>query len=392
MLIARAPVRISFAGGGTDLPAYFTRHGGAVVSATLDKYVYVVLTVHPKPELQILSSDYRTFHRQRAGEVLFWEGDLNLPKAILHEFGIVQGVSMFLASEVPPGTGLGSSSTVTVATVKAVSAASGRRMSSQEVAETATRIEIEKLGMPIGYQDQFAAAFGGLNHICFGADGRTQVEPIRTPPGTLERLQQNLLLFFTGQSRDSTSILARQRSSTEKHDPRVLEALHAVKAMVDPMRACLEAGDLDRFGELLHQGWQNKKRFASGVSNPRVDQLYELARSYGAIGGKLAGAGGGGFMMLYCADGTQEAVTGVLQAEGLRRMGFVFESGGARVLLNAGLRVPAEPERRNATGLPADRRDDPPGSLYTDESGLPPGAQRQSSGELAGRSAGGAQE
>ncbi|MBI3760352.1 MAG: GHMP kinase [Chloroflexi bacterium] len=342
MLIARAPVRISFAGGGTDLPAYFRRFGGAVVSATLDKYVYVVLTVHPKPELQILSSDYRTFYRQQAGEVLFWEGDLNLPKAILHEFGIERGVSMFLASEVPPGTGLGSSSTVTVATIKAVSAASGQRLSSQEVGEMATHIEIEKLGMPIGYQDQFAAAFGGLNHLCFEPDGRTIVEPIRTPPGTLERLERNLLLFFTGQSRDSSNILARQRASTEREDSRVLEALHAVKAMVEPMRACLEAGDLDRFGALLHEGWENKKRFASGVSNPQVDRLYDLARSRGAIGGKLTGAGGGGFMMLFCADGTPEVVTAALEAEGLRRMGFVFESGGARVLLNAGLRVQVE--------------------------------------------------
>ncbi len=342
MLIARAPVRISFAGGGTDLPSYSRRFGGSVVSATLDKYVYVILTVHPKPELQILSSDYRTFHRQQAGEVLFWEGDLNLPKAILHEFGIERGVSMFLASEVPPGTGLGSSSTVTVATIKAVSTASGRRMSPQEVAEMATRIEIEKLGMPIGYQDQFAAAFGGLNQICFQPDGRTAVEPIRTPPGTLERLSRNLLLFFTGQSRDSTAILARQRKSTERDDPRVLEALHAVKAMVQPMRACLEAGDLERFGRLLHEGWENKKRFAWGVSNPEVDQFYELALRHGALGGKLAGAGGGGFMMLYCADGAQEAVTAALEAAGLRRMGFVFESGGARVLLNAGLRVRSE--------------------------------------------------
>lgn len=345
MIIARAPVRISFAGGGTDLPAYSRRFGGAVVSATVDKYVYVVLTVHPKPELQILSSDYRTFHRQDAGEVPFWEGDLNLPKAILHEFGIEQGVSMFLASEVPPGTGLGSSSTVTVATVKAVGAACGRRLSRQEVAEMAARIEIEKLGMPIGYQDQFAAAFGGLNCIRFDVDGPTVVEPIRTPPGTLERLERNLLLFFTGQSRDSSNILARQRSATEQDDPRVLEALHAVSAMVAPMRACLEAGDLDRFGALLHEGWEHKKRFAAGVSNPQVDRLYELARSRGTLGGKLTGAGGGGFMMLYCADGTPEAVTTALEAEGLRRMGFVFESGGARVLLNAGLRVQLDEAR-----------------------------------------------
>src|SRR3972149_12107542 len=142
MLIARAPVRISFSGGGTDLPAYFLRYGGAVINATIDKYVYVVLTVHGGPELQILSSDYRTFYRHTPGEALLWEGDLNLPKAILHEFGIHNGVSMFLASEVPPGTGLGSSSTLTVAAVTAVSAACGRTLTKDEVARWATRIEL----------------------------------------------------------------------------------------------------------------------------------------------------------------------------------------------------------------------------------------------------------
>lgn len=339
MIIARAPVRISFAGGGTDLPAYFRRMGGAVVNATIDKYVYVVLTVQPRRELQILSSDYRTFFRHTGGEVLFWEGDLNLPKGILHEFGIEGGVSMFLASEVPPGTGLGSSSTVTVATIKAVSAACGQMLDKQAVGELATRIEIEKLEMPVGYQDQFAASFGGLNHMAFRPDGATVVTPIHTPPNTLETLQRRLLLFFTGQARESTAILSRQRSATEQDDPRVMEALRAVRNMVEPMRVCLEAGDLDQFGALLHEGWENKKRFAAGISNPKVDHIYETARAHGALGGKLAGAGGGGFMMVYCREGAQESVTRALEAEGLRRMDYSFESGGARVLLNAGLRL-----------------------------------------------------
>jgi D-glycero-alpha-D-manno-heptose-7-phosphate kinase len=188
MIIARAPVRISFAGGGTDLPAYFMEHGGAVVSTTIDKFVYVVLTVHARPDLQILSSDYRTFFRHTGGEVLFWEGDLNLPKAILHEFGIEGGASMFLASEVPPGTGLGSSSTVTVASLKAVSAACGRSMTKMELAETATHIEVEKLGMPIGYQDQFAAAFGGLNYFEFRRR-RNKAEPLRVAQQTIDGLR-----------------------------------------------------------------------------------------------------------------------------------------------------------------------------------------------------------
>ncbi len=338
MLIARAPVRISFAGGGTDLPAFFGKHGGAVVSVTLDKYVYVILTVHGGPELQILSSDYRTFYRHTPGEALLWEGDLNLPKAILHEFGIDNGVSMFIASEVPPGTGLGSSSTLTVAAVKAVSAACGQMLTKDEVARRATRIELEKMGMPIGYQDQYAAAFGGLNFMEFDAQG-ARVTPLRTPPGTREALQKNLLLFFTGTARESSKILSRQRASTEQNETEVLGALTTVRDLAHQMRATLERGDLTGFGELLHAGWEQKKKFASGVSNPAIDEAYALARARGALGGKIAGAGGGGFLMLYCRAGAQAAITEALEALGLRRLDFRFEEGGARVLLNAGLRL-----------------------------------------------------
>jgi D-glycero-alpha-D-manno-heptose-7-phosphate kinase len=344
MLIARAPVRISFAGGGTDLPAFFLQHGGAVVSATLDKYVYVILTVHGGPELQILSSDYRTFYRHTPGEALFWQGDLNLPKAILHEFGLDHSVSMFLASEVPPGTGLGSSSTLTVAAVKAVSAARGQTLSKAQVARLATRIELEKMGMPIGYQDQYAAAYGGLNFIEFGpASGLAEsvrVTPLRTPPGTLEALQARLLLFFTGTARESSQILARQRASTERSQADVVQALTTVRDMAYGLRDSLVRGDLDGFGQWLHAGWEQKKRFADGVTNAAVDEAYALARANGALGGKLAGAGGGGFMLLYCPPDREAAVTQALADLGLRRMDFRFEEGGASVLLNAGLRLP----------------------------------------------------
>jgi len=339
MLISRAPVRISFAGGGTDLPAFFLKHGGAVVSATIDKYVYVILTVHGGPELQILSSDYRTFYRHNPGETLLWEGDLNLPKAILHEFGIHHGVSMFLASEVPPGTGLGSSSTLTVAAVKAVSAARGRTLSKEEVARLATRVELEKMGMPIGYQDQYASAYGGLNFMEFGEFG-ARVTPLRTPPGTREALQQNLLLFFTGTARESSKILSQQRASAEQEQGDVVGALSAVRDLAYEARDVLTRGDVTGFGQLLHRGWEQKKKFAAGVSNSSIDQAYETARAHGAIGGKIAGAGGGGFMMVYVSDGAQTAVTEALEARGLRRMDFRFEEGGARVLLNAGLRLP----------------------------------------------------
>lgn len=360
MLIARAPVRISFAGGGTDLPAFFERYGGAVVSATLDKYVYVILTVHGGEGLQILSSDYRTFYRHTPGQALLWEGDLNLPRAILHEFGIHNGVSMFLASEVPPGTGLGSSSTLTVAAVKAVSAARGQMLTKHQVAQLATRVELEKMGMPIGYQDQYASAFGGLNFFEFKSSGVT-VTPIRTPPDTLEPLQRNLLLFFTGTARESSKILSRQRENTERSQGDTVQALQTVRDLAYALRDTLTRGDLTGFGECLHAGWEQKKKFAAGVSNPEIDAAYTAARAAGAIGGKIAGAGGGGFMMIYCREGAQSAVTQVLEARGLRRMDYHFEEGGARVLLNAGLRLPPTTPTDNTASdpLPPEARETP---------------------------------
>src|SRR5512142_3216582 len=221
MLITRAPVRISFAGGGTDLPAYFLNHGGAVVSTTLDKYFYAFLNVTGDDSLQITSSDYRTFYRHDTDEPLLFDGDLSLPRAILNHFGLARGISMFLASEIPPGTGLGSSSTVAVAIIKAVTTARGLFLSKQQVAELACQIEIEKMGEPIGKQDQYASAFGDLNFIQFREDGVT-VEPLRLASETRRALEKNILLFFTGATRAASSILKQQKKSSEQSDPQVL--------------------------------------------------------------------------------------------------------------------------------------------------------------------------
>lgn len=348
MLIARAPVRISLAGGGTDLPAYYEEYGGCVISTSIDKYFYVFLQPSPEPTLQITSSDYQTFYRHEAIADLefFQDTDLALPRAILHHFGITRGVSMFLASEIPPGTGLGSSSTVTVAIVKAITTAKGTKASKYEIAELASYIEIEKMGMPIGKQDQYAAAFGGLNRIEFERD-HTTVTPLRLPSRTVEKLEQHLLLFFTGSTRAASNILSQQKASSESHDPRVLEALHAVKAMTPEVQAALERGDVNALGDILHESWERKKRFAKNVSNARIDDLYEMARARGARGGKIAGAGGGGFLMLHCAPEHQEGVTHTLEAAGLKRMAFHFEYGGARVLMNAGLRLNGTQPRVN---------------------------------------------
>lgn len=340
MLIARAPVRISFAGGGTDLPAYYEQFGGCVISTSIDKYFYVFLQPSPDPTLQITSSDYQTFFRHDAvaEQEFFWEGDLSLPRAILHHFGITRGVSMFLASEIPPGTGLGSSSTVTVALIKAITTAKGMKLSAYEIAELASYIEIEKMGMPIGKQDQYAAAFGGLNRIDFEREA-AHVTALKLAPKTQARLEQHILLFFTGSTRAASNILSQQKASSEKKDPRVMQALHAVKEMAHTVQAALERGDVEALGDILHESWERKKRFAANVSNARIDELYSLARANGARGGKIAGAGGGGFLMLFCAPEYQDAVTRVLETAGLKRMTFHFETGGAKVLVNAGLRL-----------------------------------------------------
>jgi len=333
MLIARAPVRISFAGGGTDLESYYSQYGGMVVSAAIDKYFYVFVTVNNGENTQIMSSDYQTFYRQPAEQEMLWNGDLALPRAVLNHFHIRQGFSMFLASQVPPGTGLGSSSTVTVSVIKAVSSLLGLGLSKQEIAELACLIEIDKLGLPIGKQDQFAAAFGGINAITFRRDGVT-VEPLMLRAETLEGLERGVLLFHTGAAREGTRVLSEQNRAILSGDPVVINALHAIRAMAPEIRRCLEVGDLATFGEILHASWEQKKKLACGISSPRIDECYETARAHGAIGGKITGAGGGGFLMLYCRPGSGPKVTGALEPLGLKRMDFSIDFDGARILVN----------------------------------------------------------
>jgi D-glycero-alpha-D-manno-heptose-7-phosphate kinase len=205
------------------------------------------------------------------------------------------------------------------------------------------------MGMPIGKQDQYAAAFGGLNEIAFTARG-CEVKPLDVAWETRQRLQDNLMLFFTGQARNSADILKQQTQASRASSSSTVEALHRVKAMVDDVRDCLVRGDLDAFGQLLHENWMQKKRFAPGVSNSLIDDSYEAARRLGAVGGKITGAGGGGFLMLYCEKPFQAPVTDALERSGLRRMDFRFDSTGARVLMNAGLSIQRTAVKRRANG------------------------------------------
>lgn len=333
MLVVRSPLRISLAGGGTDLPAYYERHGGMVVSTTINKYVYVIATLNGQDSVEVSSSDYRSFFSHRPGQRMMWDGDMALLKAMVHQFGVDRGVHIFVASEAPPGTGLGSSSAVAVGLAKTLATLSGLALSRAALAEVASYVEIEKLGFPIGRQDQYAAAFGGLNCLRF-EKGQVEVEPLRLPPEVHQTLERNLMLFFTGVSRNSASILRQQNQASGREDSPTVASLHALKQAAQETLECLQQGDLHRCARLLHHSWEQKKRLAGGISNSRIDECYELALQAGALGGKISGAGGGGFLMLYCEPDRQADVRQVLETQGLKQMGVHFDQGGATVLVN----------------------------------------------------------
>jgi D-glycero-alpha-D-manno-heptose-7-phosphate kinase len=333
MLIARAPVRISFVGGGTDLPDYYKPFGGIVVSTTINKYFYVFASLSDGKSIQITSSDYPGFFHQDGDQTL-WDDDMSLPRALLREFGVDTGLSLFLASEIPPGTGLGSSSAVAVALCKALSTLAGRRLEASELAECASEIEIDRLARPIGRQDQYASAFGGLNVIRFDAHG-VSVQPLELDPEVERELERRTILFFTGSSRSAADILRDQSASVRQGEPEVLDSLHRLKEIAEQAVELLRAGELDAFAALLDEAWQAKKTVASGVSTERIDRWYEVAREAGAAGGKILGAGGGGFLMLSCRPEAQARVTETLERDGLIPVEFRFEAGGATILMNS---------------------------------------------------------
>jgi D-glycero-alpha-D-manno-heptose-7-phosphate kinase len=333
LLIARAPVRISLGGGSTDLPAYYNQFGGAVINTAINRYIYTFIARGATDALQIISSDFRVFYRHEAGQTFNTDGELGLAKAVIREFGDTDGVDIFLASQIPPGTGLGGSGAVAVSMITALAAWHGRRMSNAEIAEMACDISINRMGLPSGKQDEYGSAIGGLNHFIFTRDG-TQINPLTLPPGGLDTLQRRLMLFFTGKSRNSEKILQSQSSASRQQDPATLERMHRIKALCAQILEVLQSGDLDGFAELMHQSWQQKRGIASDVTNNQIDTAYELARQNGALGGKITGAGGGGFLMLYCHEEHQPAVTRALQGLNLYRMDFRFDFEGAQVLLD----------------------------------------------------------
>lgn len=333
MVIVRAPVRISFGGGGTDLAAYYEQFGGLVVSSAITRYCYVIANWRQDSAINISSADYHLW--QTSTGVPELEAPLTLPKAAIRWFaqqGFLadQGLDVFMASEVPPGTGLGSSSAMAVALVSALSELAGLSMTPGESAELACHLEIERLRMPIGKQDQYASALGGLNAIEFLKDD-VHATSLALSEDTVSALNASLLLFATGQTRDSAVILGQQRSDTQKK-PQTVEVLHRLKELAFAMCRELASGELEHFGQLLDAAWHEKKSLSHKVSSQAIDEWYSAARQAGAQGGKITGAGGGGFLLLYCPQERQRAVRTALTSLGLQEMSFALDFTGVQVL------------------------------------------------------------
>jgi D-glycero-alpha-D-manno-heptose-7-phosphate kinase len=320
VIFSRAPLRVSLGGGGTDLPSYYREHGGFLVSGAIDKYVYMLTHTVFQERYRLKYSEFEEVDDPREirhpilreALVRHWRGD---------------PLEIASVADVPAGTGMGSSGAYTVCLLKALALARRTTLPPRELAEAACEIEIDILDEPVGKQDQYVAAHGGVCAYTFNADDTVEVEPLDLDEGTIDRMNHNLLLFYTGEARRATALLADQDRRTQAQDDEMLENLHRTKAMGFESRTLLEAGDLERFAELMHEHWQNKRERSPGMANENIDRLYTLARRSGVVGGKLVGAGGGGFLLVYASrpDDTRQA----MRAAGVKELPFELDFQGA---------------------------------------------------------------
>ncbi len=324
MIITRSPLRISLGGGGTDLPSYYREFGGFLVAAAIDKYVYI--TQHRTFQEEIIIK-YSKMERVASVD----EIQHPIIREALKLTGVI-GPHLELTSmaDIPGGTGLGSSGSFTTALLKALHAYRRHPISPAELAEQACDIEINRLGEPIGKQDQYIAAVGGITAFTFHPDGRVEYRPCRISEETLFNLEDNLLLFFTGYSRSASSILKDQNDRSKQQDKAMLDNLHFTKELGLKSLAALESGNLEEFGRLMDVHWQHKKARSSGMSNPAINGWYDHALENGAIGGKVIGAGGGGFLMFYAAD--KQKLRHAMREQGLQEVRFRFDFEGTKVV------------------------------------------------------------
>jgi D-glycero-alpha-D-manno-heptose-7-phosphate kinase len=324
MIITRSPLRISLGGGGTDLPSYYERFGGFLIAAAIDRYVYVTVNRPFGPGIRLKYSDIENVDTvDEIRHPILREAlrmmNLRTPQ-----------IEITTLAEIPSGTGLGSSGSFTTALVKALYAHRRRLLHSSEVARLACEIEIERLREPVGKQDQYIAAYGGVTCFEFGTDGSVSAKPLAIDMDTLYDLEDHLLLFFTGFSRSAGSLLQDQKVRSDELDPAMIDNLHYVKELGLRSQRALEAGRCEEFGALMHEHWEHKKRRSKGMSNREIDEWYEIGRRNGAIGGKLVGAGGGGFLMFYAED--RKRLRQAMRGAGLEEVRFRFDFEGTKVL------------------------------------------------------------
>ena len=324
---ARAPLRLSFCGGGTDVSPYPEEHGGMVLSATIDQYAYASLRPRRGARWNLASLDYDMVAKYDHPRRMKFDGNLDLIKAVIHSFAPPGGADLWVHSDAPPGSGLGSSSTLVVALIGVLGEWLKQPLSSYETAELAFQIERVDMKLAGGKQDQYAAAFGGFNFIEFHRDS-TLVNPLRVRPEVIAELEYRLLLCYMGQTRQSAHIIERQMESYRQNKGSTVESLHHLKAETLEMKKALLTGDVDGIGELLHQAWEHKKGLDSAISNTHVDRLYQLARKEGAIGGKMPGAGGGGYFLLLTRFDRKHRVAAALEKHGGQVVPFQFERRG----------------------------------------------------------------
>ena len=329
MIIARAPLRIPLGGGGTDLPSYYSVDEGFILSAAINKYVYIYVNQPAADDL--IRVKYSAYEQvERVAEI---QHDLVRPA--LEELNLDRGLEIVSMADIPSGTGMGSSGSYLVSLLTALHELKRERVPVSTLAEQACHIEMELAGHPVGKHDHYLAAFGGLTTLNIDREGKVKVSPLDICLNTLDGLRNGLVLFFTGQTRSSRDILQEQKADTEKNRTNVIDSLKTTKELGYKIKEALEKGYLDQFGQYLHQHWENKKRRSGKISNPKIDKWYNLALASGALGGKIMGAGGGGFLVFYCPTASIKAnVRQSLVDEGLREMPFDFDFEGAKVVLN----------------------------------------------------------
>jgi len=327
MIITRTPFRVPLGGGGTDLPSYYSKYGGFIFSAAIDKYMFISINQPIVDELiRIKYSKSETV--SSVDEVQH-----EIVREILRCLGIKNGIEVTSMADVPAGTGLGSSGAYTVGLLNGLHTLKRESLTLQQLAEEACKIEIDILGKPIGKHDQYLAAFGGLTCLEIEKDGMVKVCNGKISHATIDELEKNILLFFTGISRDANEILSSQSQAAKEEDNRVIDTLHRIKEIGCQIKEALEDGNLAKFGYFLDKHWQTKKNLSGKISDSRIDRLYEKAKENGALGGKIMGAGGGGFFMFYCEE-HRSRLRKAMAEEGLQEMRYRFDFEGSKVLIN----------------------------------------------------------